>query len=89
LLGRWLRRGLVQLKKRCPAIVEVRGSGLMWGIELNREAAPVARALLAEGLLVGTARERVIRLLPPYVVPQKALWAFIQALEKTLKEEKE
>ncbi len=87
-LGQWLKQELAQLKKRCPAIVEVRGAGLMWGIELNREATPVAQALLAKGFVVGTARERVIRLLPPYVVPQKALRDFIQTLEKILKEEK-
>lgn len=86
-LGRWLKRELGQLKRRCPAVVEVRGTGLMWGIELNREAAPVAQALLAKGFVVGTARERVIRLLPPYVVPKKALRDFIQALENILKEE--
>ena len=87
-LGRWLKRELLQLKKRCPAIIDVRGAGLMWGIELDQDASPIAWSLLERGFVVGTARERVIRLLPPYVVPQKALWAFIRMLEKILKEDK-
>lgn len=85
-LGHWLGRELLKLKKRCSAIVDVRGTGLMWGIELDRDASPVARALLAQGFVVGTAQKRVIRLLPPYVVPKTALRSFVKALEKVLKE---
>ena len=58
----------------------MRGAGLMWGIELDRPASPVARELLSHGFVVGTAREKVLRLLPPYIVPKKALIEFITAL---------
>ena len=74
-LGAWFE----QEAKRLP-VIEVRGSGLMWGIELDRPAAPVARELLSRGFVVGTAREKVLRLLPPYIVPKKALSQFIDAL---------
>ena len=86
-LGAWFGRRLKKLKKTAPGIVDVRGTGLIWGIELDREAGPVAKALLEKGFVVGTARKNVIRLLPPYVVPRKALDAFADALETTLKEE--
>lgn len=85
-LGDWFRKQLVKLKKRQPAIVDVRGKGLMWGIELDREAGPIARRLLADGFVVGTARQRVLRLLPPYVIPKPALAAFLTTLETILKE---
>ena len=52
----------------------------MWGIELDRPATPVARELLGHGFVVGTAREKVLRLLPPYIVPKKALSEFIEVL---------
>jgi acetylornithine/succinyldiaminopimelate/putrescine aminotransferase len=61
----------------------------MWGIELDRPAAPVARALLDLGFVVGTAREKVLRLLPPYVVPKKALIEFMNALGVILSEAKD
>ena len=61
----------------------------MWGIELDVAAAPVARELLERGFVVGTARERVLRLLPPYVVPKKALADFIGALEAVIANHKE
>jgi acetylornithine/N-succinyldiaminopimelate aminotransferase len=80
-LGAWFAS---ELAKVTTGIVEIRGSGLMWGIELDRPAAPVARELLAQGFVVGTAREKVLRLLPPYIVPKKALAEFINALENTL-----
>ncbi len=74
-LGAWFEQEL----KKLP-VVDVRGAGLMWGIELDRPAAPVARELLAAGFVVGTAREKVLRLLPPYIVPKKALVEFLDAL---------
>jgi acetylornithine/succinyldiaminopimelate/putrescine aminotransferase len=82
--GDWLGNELYALKSRMPSIVDVRGAGLMWGIELDRAAAPVAKELLARGFVVGTAREKVLRLLPPYVTPKKAFVEFIAALEKVL-----
>jgi acetylornithine/N-succinyldiaminopimelate aminotransferase len=82
--GDWFGGELRRLQARLPAIVDVRGIGMMWGIELDRPAKDVARALLAAGIVVGTARENVIRLLPPYIVPKKALMEFISALEAVL-----
>jgi acetylornithine/N-succinyldiaminopimelate aminotransferase len=82
--GRWFEGELLKLKARNSAIVELRGKGMMWGIELDRLASPVAKELLAKGFVVGTARDKVIRLLPPYITPKKALTEFIGALEGVL-----
>ena len=68
------------------AIALFYGAGLMWGIEIDRDAAPVARRLLDAGFVVGTAQQRVIRILPPYVVPKTALSSFLTALERILEE---
>jgi predicted acetylornithine/succinylornithine family transaminase len=84
--GAWFGKKLAALKKRNRAVVDVRGAGLIRGIELGREAAPVQKRLLEKGFVVGTARKTVIRLLPPYVIPKAALSAFLNALEETLKE---
>jgi predicted acetylornithine/succinylornithine family transaminase len=51
-----------------PTVREVRGVGVMWGIELNTPAAPVVARALQHGLVVTSAGERVIRLLPPLVI---------------------
>jgi acetylornithine/N-succinyldiaminopimelate aminotransferase len=85
-MGKWFSGELARRRRRMPAVVDVRGRGLMWGIELDREAAPIARRLLEEGFVVGTARQTVLRLLPPYVVPRAALAAFLETLDRVLKE---
>jgi acetylornithine/N-succinyldiaminopimelate aminotransferase len=85
-LGEFFGKALRRAKKRTKAIVDVRGRGLMWGIELDREAGPVQMALLEKGFVVGTSRTKVLRLLPPFVVPKPALTAFVKVLEEILKE---
>jgi acetylornithine/N-succinyldiaminopimelate aminotransferase len=82
--GTWFEGQLNALKAKSPAIVEIRGKGFMWGIELDRKAAPIARELLEKGFVVGTARDNVLRLLPPYITPKKAFVEFLAALEQTL-----
>lgn len=80
--GQWFEAELKKLA--CDGIVAVRGKGLMWGIELDHPAGPVAAQLLERGFVVGTAREKVIRLLPPYIVPKQALKEFLAALSEVL-----
>jgi predicted acetylornithine/succinylornithine family transaminase len=87
--GAWFGAELRKLQKRTPSIVEVRGAGMMWGIELDSPAKPVVAELLARGFVAGTARDNVIRLLPPYVTPKKAFVEFIAALEQILAAAKE
>jgi predicted acetylornithine/succinylornithine family transaminase len=82
--GDWFGGQLAKLKSRNGSIVEVRGSGFMWGIELDGPAKPVVAELLTKGFVVGSARDNVIRLLPPYVTPKKAFVEFIEALEQIL-----
>ena len=47
---------------------DVRGAGLIWGIELDRPAAPVVEAALERGLLINRTSDTVIRLLPPFII---------------------
>jgi acetylornithine/succinyldiaminopimelate/putrescine aminotransferase len=82
--GAWFESQLQALKAKSPAIADVRGKGFMWGIELDRKASPVARELLEKGFVVGTARDNVLRLLPPYITPKKAFVEFLNALAGVL-----
>ncbi|AGA32954.1 Acetylornithine aminotransferase [Thioalkalivibrio nitratireducens DSM 14787] len=50
-----------------PEVVEIRGRGLMLGIELDRPAAELVRRALDRGLLINVTAERVVRLLPPLI----------------------
>ena len=51
-------------------VKEVRGAGLMWGLELDRDASAVVPAALERGVIVNRTAERVVRLLPPLVITE-------------------
>ncbi|HEY7397747.1 MAG TPA: acetylornithine transaminase [Gaiellaceae bacterium] len=57
-----------QLHDGLAPLGQVRGLGLLVGIELDRPAGPVVEAALANGLVVGTAGERTLRLAPPLTI---------------------
>jgi len=54
-------------------VIEARGRGMMWGLELEGAAAPVIDRALEAGLLVTSAGERVVRLLPPLAISESDL----------------
>ena len=59
------------MKGKYPFIKDIRGKGLMIGIELDIDAAPVVEKALGEGLLINAIKNRVIRMLPPLVLGEK------------------
>jgi acetylornithine/N-succinyldiaminopimelate aminotransferase len=67
-VGAHLERGLRAIAARHPMVREVRGAGLIWGIDLDRPALPVVAAALELGLLVNRTSDTVVRLLPPFVI---------------------
>jgi len=70
-VGDHLERGLRSMAARHPALIkEVRGAGLIWGLELTRDAAPVVQEGLARGVIVNRTAETVVRLLPPLVISE-------------------
>lgn len=71
--GAYLESKLHEMRKKYPVIAEVRGAGLMWGIDLSTDAAPVHEAAIRQGVLVNRTAETVIRLLPPLIITETEL----------------
>ncbi|MES1255686.1 MAG: acetylornithine/succinylornithine family transaminase [Acidobacteriota bacterium] len=69
-VGRHFEQRLRALASRHPAITDVRGAGLMWGLELAHDSGPVVKEALARGVIVNRTAETVVRLLPPLVITE-------------------
>jgi acetylornithine/N-succinyldiaminopimelate aminotransferase len=69
-VGDHLERLLREMAARHPLIKDVRGSGLMWGLELTTDAAPLVEEALSRGLIVNRTAETVVRLLPALVITE-------------------
>jgi acetylornithine aminotransferase/acetylornithine/N-succinyldiaminopimelate aminotransferase len=69
-VGDHLERGLRAMASKHPLIKEVRGAGLMWGLQLTRDATPVVEQGLARGVIVNRTAETVVRLLPALVITE-------------------
>jgi acetylornithine/N-succinyldiaminopimelate aminotransferase len=83
--GAYLYQRLLALQAELPVIKEVRGLGLMWGLELTQEGTPVVAACRERGLLVNCTQGNVIRLLPPLVITGQELDVAIGTLRDALK----
>jgi acetylornithine/N-succinyldiaminopimelate aminotransferase len=69
-VGATFEQRLKALAAKHRFVKEVRGAGLMWGLELDRDAAAVVPAALERGVIVNRTAERVVRLLPPLVITE-------------------
>jgi len=69
-LGKFISHGLATALQDVKGIVEIRGRGLMIGIELDRPCGDLVKLALAQGLLINVTADNVIRLLPPLVMSQ-------------------
>ncbi|HEU0189416.1 MAG TPA: aspartate aminotransferase family protein [Gallionella sp.] len=67
-LGRFIWQGLVTALQGVNGVKEIRGQGLMIGIELEKPCGDLVKLALAKGLLTNVTAENVIRLLPPLVM---------------------
>jgi acetylornithine/N-succinyldiaminopimelate aminotransferase len=82
--GAWFGRELNEIAHRTSRIRQVRGAGFMWGIDVMGTAAHVVSEAMAHGLLVLTAGEYTVRVLPPLVATKEELARGLHILEEIL-----
>ncbi|MEP7117526.1 MAG: acetylornithine/succinylornithine family transaminase [Acidobacteriota bacterium] len=83
-IGRHFETRLRELAARHAVVVDVRGAGLMRGLELSRDAAAVVEGAMARGLIVNRTAERVVRMLPPYIVSAAEIDEAVATLDVVL-----
>jgi len=86
--GEYLKLSLMDIQKENPKLFkEVRGKGLLLGLEMTRKAASLVSLCAREGLLVGSANENVLRFTPPLIITQSDIDQAIEKLRKAITEE--
>ncbi len=84
--GAELRKGLEALAAKFDFIREVRGEGLILGVELSIDGAPLVASALQHGLLINCTHDFTIRLLPPFIVSRAQVRDFLRVFETVLSE---
>jgi acetylornithine/N-succinyldiaminopimelate aminotransferase len=86
-VGKYLYNGLVKLKKKYPFIVEIRGMGLIWGIELSIDGNAVLKALMDEGVIINCTKGNILRLLPPLIVKNEEVDLFLEIADRVFEKQ--
>lgn len=79
-----LRAGLEKLAKKFSFLREVRGEGLILGVELTREGGPFVTEALRRGLLINCTQDYTLRLLPPFNITAAQVREFLRLFEAVL-----
>ncbi|MEO8663618.1 MAG: aspartate aminotransferase family protein [Bryobacteraceae bacterium] len=85
-VGEYFRDGLRQLAKRHSFITDVRGHGLMIGVETEFACKQAVSLAQAQGLLLNVTHDTVIRMLPPYIITEKEVDVALRGLGKVFQQ---
>ncbi|MGL4409033.1 MAG: acetylornithine transaminase [Zoogloea sp.] len=84
-MGAAIRAGIAAGLEGVAGIVEIRGAGLMIGIELDRPCGALVAQALEAGLLINVTADKVVRLLPPLTFSQADVSALVDGLVPLIK----
>jgi acetylornithine/N-succinyldiaminopimelate aminotransferase len=82
--GAQLREGLTALATKFDFIREIRGEGLIIGIELSVDGAPFVVEAMRRGLLINCTHDFTLRLLPPFILTKAQVHDFLRLFESVL-----
>ncbi|MCE5180614.1 MAG: acetylornithine transaminase [Betaproteobacteria bacterium] len=85
-IGAFIRDGLSKQLAGTSGVVEVRGIGLMIGVELDRPCGELVKLALARGLIINVTADSVIRLLPPLVMSRDEAQQVVDLLAPLIKD---
>lgn len=83
-VGGYFHVALNELARKHACIREVRGFGLMLGVELDRPGKQVVLDAMADGLLINCTHDTVLRFLPPYIITEKEVDQAVKIVGKIL-----
>ena len=80
-MGEYFKNRLQDLQKQFDFVKEVRGKGLIIGMELSREGASIVQACMKKGFLINCAQEKVLRFIPPLIISKEEIDLLISTLK--------
>jgi acetylornithine/LysW-gamma-L-lysine aminotransferase len=86
-MGKVFKEGLEKLKEKHTMIREIRGKGLMIGVEMKFEVKDILMNLMKEGVLMLYSGRNILRILPPLVISEEDITKVLQALDTVLTQE--
>jgi len=86
-MGKLFKEGLEKLKEKHTMIREIRGKGLMIGVEMKFEVKDILMNLMKEGVLMLYSGRNILRILPPLVISKEDITKVLQALDVVLTQE--
>ena len=84
-MGDYFKNELRSLQRKYGIIKDVRGLGLMLGVELDAEGAPLVSACMERGFLINCVQERVLRFVPPLIMGKEEIHLLINCLDEVFK----
>ncbi len=81
-LGLYFRQGLEKLKQKYSFVRDVRGQGLLLGMELDFHGKEIVSACIREGMLINCTMDTVLRFMPPLIVTEEEIDLLIGALDR-------
>ena len=85
LRGQQVREGLERLRSKFDFIREIRGEGLIIGMELGVEGAAYVAEALRQGLLINCTHDFTLRFLPPFIIGERQVSEFLHKLESVIR----
>ncbi len=82
--GDYLVNRLRALQQKYPVITEVRGLGLLVGVELSVPGGPIVSACMEKGFLINCIQDKVLRLAPPLIIETEQIDALVECLDGVL-----
>lgn len=86
--GNWFKEKIEEHKSEYPEITEIRGYGLMLGVELTIDSKPVVLNMMKHKVLANATAGNVVRIVPPLNIPQDDLEKIVDVLLQSIKEER-
>ena len=85
-MGDYLKDKLTALQKNHSIIKDVRGLGLIVGLQLDREVADIAKTCMERGFLINCVQERVLRFVPPLIIGKEEIDLLVDCLDEVFAE---